>query len=285
MGKCLYNIIIFGILFLSVISIFESKDKTFVFCEDEVEEVSDEDEAAVVDGDGSQMEGTETEEEDPGIKGSPDVDTIILFTKPNVDGAITDLPAGKLSEFLVGFTNNADRDFVLDSIEASFRYPMDFTYYIQNFTAIAYQRTVKPRQEATLMYSFYPAEAFAGRPLGLSVNLGYHNADGESFMEAIFNQTVTITDVEEGLDGETFFLYVFLLAFCVLLLLAGHHLLSSFGRKKGSAPKKNMVETGTNIKDGIDYDWIPKELLQNHLSKKPSRQSPPPRGGRKSKRE
>ncbi|KAB7506180.1 Translocon-associated protein subunit alpha [Armadillidium nasatum] len=178
-----------------------------------------------------------------------------------------ELPAGKLSEFLVGFTNNADRDFILDSIEASFRYPMDFSFYIQNFSTVSYHRTVKPRQEATLMYSFYPAEAFAGRPLGLSINLAYHNAEGDSFMESIFNQTVNITEVEEGLDGETFFLYVFLLAFAVLLLLVGHHFLSSFGRKKGGAPKKTIVETGTNIKEGVDYDWLPKEYLLNDISK------------------
>lgn len=72
--------------------------------------------------------------------------------------------------------------------------------------------------------------------------------------------------MEEGLDGETFFLYVFLLAFAVLLLLAGHHFLSSFGSKKTTTVKKPAVETGTNIKDGIDYDWIPKELL-NDISK------------------
>lgn len=88
----------------------------------------------------------------------------------------TDLPAGKLVEFLVGFTNNGDKDFILDAIDASFRYPMDFNFYIQNFTAIPYNRAVKPRQEATVMYSFYPAEAFAGRPLGLTVNLAYHDA-------------------------------------------------------------------------------------------------------------
>jgi len=257
----LFKILLCGILFLSIINIFEVKDKVFVLCDDDAEEVSDDEEAAVVDGEGSQVENAENEYEDIGIKGSPDVDTIILFTKPNNEG--TELPAGKLTEFLIGFTNNADRDFTLDSIEASFRYPMDFTFYIQNFTTISYQRIVKPRQEATLMYSFYPAEAFAGRPLGLSVNLAYHNADGETFMEAVFNQTVNITEVDEGLDGETFFLYVFLLAFSVLLLLAGHHFLSSFGRKKGGAPKKPLIETGTNIKDGIDYDWIPKELLND----------------------
>ena len=50
---------------------------------------------------------------------------------------------------------------------------MDFTYHIQNFSAIAYQKTVKEGQEATVAYSFIPADAFAGRPIGLSINLAY----------------------------------------------------------------------------------------------------------------
>ena len=85
--------------------------------------------------------------------------------------------------------------------------------------------------------------------------------DGIQYQEALFNQTVTITDVSEGMDGETFFLYIFLLAFAVLILLAGHHFLTSFGRKKTEA-RKAPVETGTNVKKGIDYDWIPKEHLR-----------------------
>lgn len=75
----------------------------------------------------------------------------------------------------------------------------------------------------------------------------------------MFNQTVSIVEVDEGMDGETFFLYVFLLAFTILLLVAGHHFLSSFGRKKG---QKSYVEVGTSKKNGVDYDWIPKELLK-----------------------
>lgn len=83
-------------------------------------------------------------------------------------------------------------------------------------------------------------------------------------MEAVFNQTVSIVELDEGMDGETFFLYVFLLAFSVLLLVAGHHFLSSFGRKKGS--KKAVVEVGTSKRDDVDYDWLPKEVL-NEISK------------------
>jgi len=244
--------------------------------EDEVEGEEDDlidDEEVNVDDDGTNVEveateGEEEEEEEEEAKGSPDADTIILFTKPTGSGS--ELPAGKLVEFLVGFTNNGDKDFVLDAIDASFRYPMDFSFYIQNFTAIPYNRAVKPRQEATVMYSFFPAEAFAGRPLGLTINLAYHDADGNPFIEPVFNQTVSIVEIDEGMDGETFFLYLFMLAFAVLLLVAGHHFLSSFGRKKTS--KKTNMEMGTSKKDGVDYDWLPANL-QNDLKKTP-KQSP-----------
>lgn len=76
---------------------------------------------------------------------------------------------------MVGFKNKGTQDFVLETLDASFRYPMDFNFYIQNFSTLAYERHVKPKQEATLLYSFIPAEAFAGRPFGLSVNLRYRD--------------------------------------------------------------------------------------------------------------
>ena len=50
---------------------------------------------------------------------------------------------------------------------------MDFSYHIQNFSAIPYQKQVKPGQEASVFYSFVPADAFAGRPIGLTINLAY----------------------------------------------------------------------------------------------------------------
>ena len=64
-------------------------------------------------------------------------------------------------------------EFTIETLDASFRYPMDFTYHIQNFSAISYQKIVKPGQEASVFYSFIPADAFAGRPIGLTINLAY----------------------------------------------------------------------------------------------------------------
>ena len=42
------------------------------------------------------------------------------------------MPAGALVKFLVGFTNKGDQDFLVETMEASFRYPQDYSFYIQN---------------------------------------------------------------------------------------------------------------------------------------------------------
>lgn len=101
-------------------------------------------------------------------------------------------------EFLVGFRNKGQQEFTLDTLDASFRYPMDFNFYIQNFSAIAYNRKVPPKYEATLAYSFVPSEAFAGRPFGLNINLMYHDSLGNIYQEAVYNETVQIVELEEG---------------------------------------------------------------------------------------
>lgn len=205
--------------------------------------------------------------------------TILLL----INYPYSELPAGKIVEFLVGFSNNGKEEFTLETLEASFRYPMDFTFYIQNFSAIAYNMEVKPTHQATLSYSFLPSEAFAGRPFGLSINLNYRDASGSSFtvtfntiftiltqsivyfnifvlQEAVYNQTISVTEVDDGLDGETFFLYVFLGAGLVLALVGGQQALASLARKRSPRSSNRQIETGT-ANSNVDYEWLPKELL------------------------
>merc|ERR1712241_1632223 len=171
--------------------------------EDEVE-----DEGVVEDDEVVEDETITEDEEDIALDKnvSPDADTTLFFTKPaQTPGGSVELPAGQIVEFLVGFANKGESDFVVDSLEASFRYPMDFTYHIQNFSAIPYGKTVKPDQEATVAYSFIPADAFAGRPIGLSVNLAYRDLEGNSYLDPVFNETVQIVEFDEGFDSEVFF--------------------------------------------------------------------------------
>jgi translocon-associated protein subunit alpha len=76
-------------------------------------------------------------------------------------------------KFLVGFTNKGTEDFIVESLDASFRYPQDYQFYIQNFTALPLNTIVPPQRQATFEYSFIPAEPMGGRPFGLVINLNY----------------------------------------------------------------------------------------------------------------
>ncbi|XP_043663631.1 translocon-associated protein subunit alpha isoform X1 [Vespula pensylvanica] len=225
---------------------------------DDIVDVESEDNTVIADD--------ELEEET--VNASTDADTTILFTKPIHNALSTlELPAGNLVEFLVGFTNKGENDFVLESLDASFRYAMDFNFYIQNFSTYTFNRVVKPKHEATLAYSFVPSETFAGRPFGLNVNLNYRDANGVGYNEAVYNETVQVIELDDGLDGETVFLYVFLAACVILTLVGGQQLLSSFGRKsRSSTTRKAPIEMGTSNPNNVDYDWLPKETL-NTLSK------------------
>ncbi|KAF9822511.1 hypothetical protein SFRURICE_016411 [Spodoptera frugiperda] len=219
--------------------------------EDELDDVVD------IEGEDNQVVGDDAlgDDDDSVVKSSQDVDTTILFTKP-----VTSL-------------GDAVFDYLVESMEASFRYPMDYTYYIQNFTALPYNKEVKPKQEATFAYSFIPNEAFAGRPFGLNIQLNYRDASGNFYQEAVYNQTLNIVEVSEGLDGETFFLYVFLGAGCVLALVLGQQALSSLARRRAPRPASRPIEVGTA--NDVDYDWLPKEVV-NQLKKSPKspKQSP-----------
>lgn len=194
---------------------------------------------------------------------SPYADVHLLFTRPTYTvGQQLDLPGGKPVEFLIGFRNKGPTPFVIQAVEASFRYPMDFNYHIQNFSAIPYNREVKPGIEATVSYSFMPSDQFAGRPFGLNVALTYRDGNGVQYNEAVFNETIMISEVDEGFDGETFFLYVLLAGIIVLLLVIGQqYLLGSSGKRKRAAAKKT-IETGTANDNTIDYEWLPQETLR-----------------------
>lgn len=88
---------------------------------------------------------------------------------------ISELHSGKAVEFLVGFVNKGSAGFTLEHLDASFRYPMDYSFHIQNFTSATYNKLVKPKEQTTLSYRFYVDESFAGRPFGLIVNLAYRD--------------------------------------------------------------------------------------------------------------
>ncbi|XP_068701526.1 translocon-associated protein subunit alpha-like [Montipora foliosa] len=248
--------------------IVEEEDDGKVDTHEEEEEEEDKDDSPATKDSKTEAESSEEEEEkEDSPKPSPDADTVILFTKP----ANQEFPAGEVIKCLVGLANNGKNDFIVEVIEASLRYPQDYTYFIQNFTALQYNTVVQPGNQASFEYAFKPHESFGGRPFGLTVNMVYKDSEGKPYMDAVFNETVNITESEEGMDGETFFLYVFLVAVCLLLAIAGHYMLTSVKGKKSVKP---VVEMGTQQKTDIDYDWLPKETTLEFAGKGSPRRSP-----------
>uniref|UniRef100_A0A8C9H2B4 Translocon-associated protein subunit alpha n=1 Tax=Piliocolobus tephrosceles TaxID=591936 RepID=A0A8C9H2B4_9PRIM len=198
--------------------------------------IEDEDDEAEVEEDEPTDLVEDKEEEDVSgePEASPSADTTILFVKGE------DFPANNIVKFLVGFTNKGTEDFIVESLDASFRYPQDYQFYIQNFTALPLNTVVPPQRQATFEYSFIPAEPMGGRPFGLVINLNYKDLNGNVFQDAVFNQTVTVIEKEDGLDGETIFMYMFLAGLGLLVIVGLHQLLES--RKFGSA-----------IQDGVQW--------------------------------
>jgi len=229
------------------------------------EEEEEEDEVLVEE---DQVPGSDTEDEledeaVADVSAHPDADTTIVF----VTGE--EFPANEIVKFLVGFTNKGTQDFTISSLEASFRYPQDFNFYIQNFTALPLLTILPPRKQASFEYSFIPAQQMAGRPFGLVILLNYQDAEGNGYQTAIYNQTVTIVELEEGLDGETVFLYIFLAGLTVLVVFGLYHFLETRTRKR----LVQKVETGTGSMNDVDISWIPQETL-NIMSKASPRASP-----------
>ena len=46
--------------------------------------------------------------------------------------SIIEIAAGSIVDCLVGFTNTGKNDFVVEALDASLRYPQDYSYFIQN---------------------------------------------------------------------------------------------------------------------------------------------------------
>ncbi|MFH4975424.1 hypothetical protein AB6A40_002133 [Gnathostoma spinigerum] len=262
---------VFGFLLLSQMFIVQCNDDA----DGEVEEEGANDESSVPK---ETEKETVDEEGESKVGPSPDASVVFIFTQPENS---KDLPSGKLVKFLIGFQNRGEKDFIVQSCETSFRYPQDFRYYIQNFTSARYERAVPPKQEATFDYAFFPSEQFAGRPLGLVVQLHYRDSEDSVFMTTVFNETVMIVEDESNFNTETGFLYVIFVSAIILILLAGQHFLSKLTRKHGMTKNRQtpVVETGTNNRNEVDFEWIPRGVLEHNKSPKPglSRQAGSPR--------
>ncbi|XP_057291341.1 translocon-associated protein subunit alpha-like [Hydractinia symbiolongicarpus] len=241
--------------------------------EDSKVETEDEDNSSETTSEETSPTGKDAEEEEEkpqGVRPSPDAETAVLFT----DYPDKQLPAGKPIYVLVGFHNKGNKDFIVETIDASFRYPQDYSYHIQNFTGTQYNRVVQSGEEASFQYAFHPHESYGGRPFGLTILMFYKDSDGNQYGTGLFNETVTFKEIDESFDGETFFLYVLLAAVALLVIFGLNYAFGNSKLKRSFTTKQEAPEIGTqNDKNNVDYDWLPKETTTD-FSKQSPRRSP-----------
>nr|KAF6508291.1 signal sequence receptor subunit 1 [Rousettus aegyptiacus] len=133
-----------------------------------------------------------------------------------------------------------------------------------------------PSADTTILF-VKGEEPMGGRPFGLVINLNYKDLNGNVFQDAVFNQTVTIIEREDGLDGETIFMYMFLAGLGLLVVIGLHQLLESRKRKRPI----QKVEMGTSSQNDVDMSWIPQETL-NQINKASPRRLPRKRAQKRS---
>lgn len=226
-----------------------------------------------------QTTGTEeTEEEEDGIqqlRAAPNATTTVVFTNK----ASNEFYAGEVVTSLIGFTNKGSAVFIVTGIEASFRYPQDFNYHIQNFSMIPLQSYIPPNTQASFVYNFRPSESFYARPFGLTMNIYYKDQDDRQYRDAVFNATVNIIEREEGFDAETFFMYVFMVSGLSLLMFILHYVYTTVRKGGRQSSGRKPIEKGTKKDDGVDLSWLPEGTIPG--PKKSPRASPRNRSTKK----
>jgi len=245
------------------LAVNEDADEIF---EDTVVDEAEEEEGVVEDeDDGSDALTTEDLEDDADkISSHKDVTTSVIFNS----GVEPVVVAGKKSKGYIHFANGGSNNFIVTSIEGSLRYPQQMEYVIQNFTSLRANKLIESGKEGSFSYPMFASEQAGGRSFGLTILVNYQDSEGNVFQDAVFNSTILITENDEDIDTENFFMYLMLGGMASLTLFGLFHLCG--GKKKGGKSKRPQAAATLDVgSDNVDYEWIPKETLQA-LQKTPS---------------
>jgi len=166
------------------------------------------------------------------------------------DSQTKKLPSGEPVEILLVVSNKGDQQFNITHVTASFNYPLDFTYYIQNFTAREYNVALAPGVHTSLAYIFLPDPLLEPRDFGLVVAVHYKDDQGVNYTSIAFNSTVDIVEPTGGVDTQTFFAYLAISAIIGMIGFVGYRVLGSWKKRQKFAPK----EFGTT--QTLDNEWL-----------------------------
>jgi len=271
------NSLVFDKVFVSAEE--DAIEEEEMFEQDDVEEEDEDDEGLVED------EDEEEEDDDDGDEGEIELDDdeaadadMITSHKDVVSAVLFEsgsepyLLAGEETESYIHFANGGSDNFIINSIDASFRYPQDFSYIMQNFTVLTPNKMIDAGKEGSFKYLFKPGELAGGRSFGLVVNVNYEDMEKNVYKDAVFNQTVLVLENDDSVDAETFFMYIMLAGMLSLLVFGLYSSVAPKSKRSKKSVHSNgaaPLETGTANGD-VDMSWIPEQTLKVLKNKTPT---------------
>jgi translocon-associated protein subunit alpha len=169
----------------------------------------------------------------------------------------------------LGFGNTGDKAFKVQYVKGHLVAAQDYTYFIQNFTAFAYNVTVEPDEVNTIAYKFKLDKNLDTREFGIIFDVFYLNQDNDTFATTFFNETVTLVEAEETFDPKAIASYIGLTLILGFLGFVFYKMfsISGFAKRFGKTKSVAVVDVDANRKD-VNEEWIP-----NHLKKKVSKET------------
>lgn len=227
------------------------------YCQVDNDEAGDEDDTPQ-----TERPVLETQEEEREQTEAEGVTTACIF--PN--HVLKQFPAGEVIEALIGFKNQNENAFHVEYIRGSLTSPVDFTYYIYNFTGAMHNATIATGEEASLIYRFKSDASIEPRQYGHILQVFYTNDDNETYLSTVFNSTIEITDPANNVDGKTVFAYLSIfgmIGFGGFLLFKW--IMKRWGKKSTKATKAaasaeaKQHTSERDIRNSPDWDYIKEE--------------------------
>lgn len=175
---------------------------------------------------------------------------------------------GEFVEVLCGFKNTGDKSFNITMLKGSLNSLYDHSMYIQNFTEQAPFNEIKPGEEGTLAYKFFPDPHLDPFNYVLTLYVDYVDADKEEYRTVYYNSSIEIVESQSSVDTRTFFGRLLSLVFFALVALVGYHLYKKFGTKKRS--KADTKSGAVTSNEWLEGSHTPGEPRRGGSGKKSS---------------
>jgi len=183
---------------------------------------------------------------------SPDIVTSFVFPD---SPELKQFVPGRQVRVIAALKNIGQQPVNVTALRASLMYPLDFRYYIQNYTKQAVYGTVPPGQQVSFLYIFFPDAMLEPREFGLTAQVWY-NSEADNYTSVFYNNTIQFVEDNTPFDVQTLFTYVGVLGGLGLFAFIVLRSVGAFGSSKKSRRPAQKIEMGTQANTQLDSEWL-----------------------------